>query len=111
MNDHAIRWVHDRLVLLIPAHAVVLMSFAAEDFDDLSSARRLAVHATGLDRITCMGTCLNGLVGHASTSFDAIKPDGGELGIGEGAKPAAAIYGCRLAHPRSQGRRPRSCLI
>ena len=93
-NDHAVGWVHDRLVLLIPAHAVMLVSFAAEHLDDLSSARRLAVHATRLNPVTHAGAGVNGLIRHQFTSFDSIKPLGPELGIGDRAKPAAAIYGC-----------------
>lgn len=93
-NDHAVGWVHDRLVALIPAHAVMLVSFAAEDLDDLSAARRLAVHATTLDPVTCVGAGFLGLSRHQFTSFDAIKPLGPEFGIGDRAKPAAVIYRC-----------------
>lgn len=93
-NDHAVGWVHDRLVLLIPAHAVMLVSFAAEHLDDLSSARRLAVHAMRLNPVTYVGAGFNGLIRHQFTSFDAIKPLGPQLGIGDRAKPAAVIYGC-----------------
>lgn len=93
-NDHAVGRVHDRLVLLIPAHAVMLVSFAAEHLDDLSSARRLAVHAMRLNPVTYAGAGLNGLIRHQFTSFDAIKPLGPQLRIGDRAKPAAVIYGC-----------------
>ena len=62
-NDHAVGRVHDRLVPLIPAHAVMLVSFAAEHLDDLSAARRLAVHATSLDPVTCAGAGFSDLVG------------------------------------------------
>ena len=85
-------------MLLIPAHAVMLVSFAAEHLDDLSSARCLAVHAAGLEPVTCAGAC--SVVGrHASTSFDAIQPLGPALGIGDGTKPAAVTYGC--GHPQA----------
>jgi len=71
----------------------MLVSFAPEHLDDLSSARRLAVHATGLNPVTCAGAGFNGLGRHLFTSFAAIKPLGPELAIGDGAKPAAVIYG------------------
>jgi hypothetical protein len=93
-NAHAVGWVHDRLVLLIPAHAVMLVSFAAEHLDDLSSARRLAVHAMRLNPVTCADAGFNGLIRHQFTSFAAIKPLGHQLGIGGRPKPAAVIYRC-----------------
>ncbi len=80
-------------MLLIPAHAVMLVSFAAEHLDDLSSARRLAVHTMRLDPVTYAGDGFNGLIRHQFTSFDAIKPLGPELGIRERAKAGAVIYG------------------
>lgn len=100
-NGHAVGWVHDRLVLLIPAHAVMLVSFAAEHLDDLSSARRLAVYATGLNPVTHAGAGVNELIRHQFTSCDSVKPLGPELGIGDRAKPAAAIYGC-VSSPQKQ---------
>ena len=76
------------------------MSFSAEHLDDLSSARRPAVHATSLDPVTCAGvavTCagvgFNGLRRHPFTSFGAITAPGPEFAIGDGAKPAPVIYG------------------
>jgi hypothetical protein len=81
----------------------MLVAFAAEDLDDLSSARGLAVHATGLDPVTCAGFGFNGLGGHPITSFDAIKPLGHELAIGDGAKRR---YGdLRLCAPGHAGSR------
>jgi hypothetical protein len=65
----------------------MLVSFAAEDLDDLPSAWRLAVHATGFDPVTCAGAGLNGFGTHRSTSFGAIKPLAPELAIGGGAQP------------------------
>jgi hypothetical protein len=67
-NDHAVGWVHDRLVLLIPAHTVMLVPFAAEHLNDLSSARCLAVHATGFDAVTWAG------VGFSRFSRHALPP-------------------------------------
>jgi hypothetical protein len=72
----------------------MLVSFAAEHLDDLSSPRRLAVHAKRLNPVTHAGAGVNDLIRHQFTSFDSIKPLGPELGIGDRAKPAAAIYGC-----------------
>jgi hypothetical protein len=86
----------------------MLVSFAAEHLDDLSSARRLAVHATGLDPVTYAGAWFHGLGRHVFTSFDAIKSLGREPGIGDGSKPAAVIYGCALRRRSSRsGSRPR----
>jgi hypothetical protein len=39
-------------VLLVPAHAVMLVAFAAEHLEDLASARRLAVHSTSPNPVT-----------------------------------------------------------
>jgi hypothetical protein len=72
----------------------MLVSFAAEHLDDLSSARRLAVYAMRLNPVTYAGAGFNGLIRHQFTSFDAIKPLSHELVIGGRAKPAVAIYGC-----------------
>ena len=55
---------------------------------------RLAVHAKRLNPVTHAGAGVNELIRHQFTSFDSIKPLGRELGIGDRAKPAAAIYGC-----------------
>jgi hypothetical protein len=43
-DDDSVGWVHDRLVLLVPADAVVLVMNAAEQLDDLSASGWLAVH-------------------------------------------------------------------
>lgn len=47
--------VEDRLVLLVPAHPVALVPAAAEQFDDLSAARRLPVDTTGFDPVAQAG--------------------------------------------------------
>lgn len=72
----------------------MLVPFAAEHLDDLSSVRRLAVDAMRLNPVSYVGAGFNGLIRHQFTSFDAIKPLGPQLGIGDRAQPAAVIYGC-----------------
>ncbi len=72
----------------------MLVSFAAEHLDDLSSARRLAVHAMRLNPVTYVGGGFNRLIRHQFTSFDTIKPLDPQLGIRDRAKPAAVVYGC-----------------
>jgi hypothetical protein len=81
-DDHAVGWVDDRLVLLVPAHAVMLVALAAKYLEDLSPARRLAVHSTGLNPITRPGAGVKRCSGHLFTSFDAIKPLRPEVAIG-----------------------------
>ena len=83
----------------------MLVSFAAEHLDNLSSARRLAVHATSLNPVSGAGAGLNWLGRQEFTSFDAIKPLGPEFGIGDDAKPAAVIYRCALTAQKDAFRR------
>ena len=47
--------VHDRLVLLVPVHTVMLMTFASEHLHNLTSARRLAGDSTRLNPIARAG--------------------------------------------------------
>ena len=60
-DDDSIGGVHDRFVLLIPAHAVVLVSHPAEQLHDLSTPSRLAVDPVRLDPVpdvdVVMGFC------------------------------------------------------
>jgi len=60
-------------MIVIPPHAVVLMVRAAEQFDDLSAARRMIMRSARFDRITYMrlSGCL--LDRHGFTS-SLIKP-------------------------------------
>jgi hypothetical protein len=78
-DDDPVGWVHDRLVLLVPVHAVVLVLIAAEQLDDLSASRRLAVHTTRLDPVAdvCAAWCLR-------CHGDSIQPFGCDAGIGVG---------------------------
>ena len=48
-DDHAVGRVDDRLVLLIPPNAVVLVAWAAEQLDDLSAPGRLTMQSARFD--------------------------------------------------------------
>ena len=50
-DDHSVGGINDRLVPLIPPNAVVLVVSLSEQLDDLSAARRLAVHSARLNPI------------------------------------------------------------
>jgi hypothetical protein len=65
---HPIGRVKDRLVLLVPADAIVPVPVAAEQFDDLSASRPVSGQPAGLDPISyvCASGCLLG--GHLFTS-------------------------------------------
>jgi hypothetical protein len=60
----------------------MLVAFAPEHLEDLSSARRLAVHATSLNPITRLRAAIKQFRGHQLTSFDLIKPLRPEVAIG-----------------------------
>jgi len=66
---HAVGWVCDRFVLFVPAHAVMLMAFATEHLEDLTSVRRLPVHATRLNPVTGTRAGFSRIRGHLFTSF------------------------------------------
>ena len=68
-DDHAVGGIHDRLVLLVPAHAVMLVGIAAEHLDDLSSTGRLAVDTTAFDPVARLDAGENGLGGHLIISL------------------------------------------
>ena len=87
----------------------MLVSFAAEHLDDLSSARRLAVHAVRLNPVTYADIGFNGLIRHQFTSFYVIEALGPRLGIGDRAKVAAVIYGC-AARAQKQSFRIRAAI-
>ena len=54
-DPNAVGGIHDRLVLLVPAHPVVLMPGLAEDLEDLPMASGLAVDAFRLKHVARMG--------------------------------------------------------
>src|SRR5262249_30714724 len=59
-HNHAVRRVEDRLVLLIPLDAEVLVAGPPEQLNDLTAPRRLAVNTARLDPVanTGPGCCL-----------------------------------------------------
>jgi hypothetical protein len=49
---YAVRGVHDRLVLLVPVHLVVLMPGLAKDLNDLTPTSGLTVDTPSLKQVT-----------------------------------------------------------
>jgi hypothetical protein len=49
---YAVGGVHDRLVLLVPVHLVVLMPGLAKDLNDLAPTSRLTVDTPSLEQVT-----------------------------------------------------------
>jgi hypothetical protein len=78
-DDDPVGRVEDRLVLLVPANAVVLVCVVAEQLYDLAAPRRAAVQLARLDPVAYMCAacrlCCQG---------DLIEPCACDAGIGVG---------------------------
>ena len=81
-DDDSVGWVHDRLVLLVPAHAVVLMPIAAEQLDDLSASSWLTVQPPLLDPVAYLCTALVSCRGLGFTSSSISIRSAASRGIG-----------------------------
>jgi hypothetical protein len=59
---HAVRGVDDRLVSGVPAHAVALVTYPAEDLDYLAATSRLSVNPAHFDAVAdaCIAALLRG---------------------------------------------------
>jgi hypothetical protein len=68
-DEHSIGWIQDRLVLLVPAHAVALVARASDQLDDLAPSCRLPVKAPRFDPVTYVCVARSRLAGHALTSI------------------------------------------
>jgi hypothetical protein len=70
-DDHSVGRVQQRLVLIVPPDAVVLVTFAAEQLDDLPVSRPLTVQVRHLDPVAymCAAGCVCVPCGHLFTSW------------------------------------------
>jgi hypothetical protein len=63
-DDHSVRRVQNRLVPLVPAHAIVLVLTLTEQLDDLAPPRWLSRQTLRLDPIAYLSTVLSAVRGH-----------------------------------------------